>query len=112
MSSTEPDRILFIWTKKMEIPLFFLFLDVLITEALQNKIGFFWFIETDHFNLFGVDEPYGFREKNFADFTLEFGEVVSGGDPNNFLLDLTEHPIFETADMDELAAAFAFTRVD
>ena len=96
----------------MQISLLFLLLDIFVTKTFQNNVRFLWFVETDHIDFLGVYQFDGFGEKDFTDFALEFREVVSGGNTNNFLFDFTEHPVFEATDMNERTAALAVAWVD
>jgi hypothetical protein len=96
----------------MQVSLLFLLLDVFVAKTLQNYVRLLGFVQTDHVDFLRGGKLDGFREEDFADFALEFGEVVSSGNTNDFLLDFTEHPVFEAADMNELAAALATAGVD
>jgi hypothetical protein len=96
----------------MQVSLLFLLLDVFVAKALQNDVRLFGFVQTDHVDFLCSGKLDSFWEEDFADFAFEFGEVVSRSNPNNFLLDFTEHPVFETADMNKLTTALTTTGVD
>jgi hypothetical protein len=96
----------------MQISLLFLLLNVFIAKALQNDVRLFGFVQTDHVDFLCSGKLDGFWEEDFADFAFEFGEVVSRGNTNNFLLDFTDHPVFEAADMNKLTTALATAGVD
>ena len=96
----------------MQVSLLFLLLDVFVAKALQNDVRLFGFVQTDHVDFLCSGQLDSFWEQEFADFALEFREVVSSGDADNFLLYFAEHPVLETADMNELTAALAIAWVD
>lgn len=96
----------------MQVSLLFLLLDVFVAKTLQNDVRLLGFVQTDHVDFLCSGKLDGFWEEEFADFAFEFGEVVSSGNTNDFLLDFTEHPVFEAADMNELTAALATAGVD
>ena len=111
MSSAKFDRIVFVRAQKMQAPLFLLIFDVLVAKTLQYQVRFLWLIETYHVDLLGILKFDSFGEQHFTDFTLEFREVVSRSDPNDFLLYLTEHPVLQAAHVDKLATALTVARV-
>jgi hypothetical protein len=96
----------------MQVSLLFLFLYVFIAKTLQNYIRLLWFVQTYHVDFICSGQLDGFWEQEFADFALEFREVISRGDADDFLLYFAEHPVLETADMNELAAALTIAWVD
>ena len=77
-----------------------------LVDALQDDVGFAWLCYGHHFEVSGVVADY-FWELAFADFALEFGEVVALSDSFDFFFHLAVYPGLQAVHMDHSAAALA-----
>jgi len=110
MSSSNFDYVSVLWAYDVQTALLFALFS--FVYALQYQVGFLRLVDGNHFHFEVLPTMDHSWERLFANFALEFGEVVGNNHASDFLLHFTVNPHFETLHMDTLAWATAFARRD
>jgi hypothetical protein len=100
----------FIGENHMQVSL--LFVVFLTIDTFQHNIRFIRLFNDDHVEHIAFFHGHCFWKRRFAYFTLKLREVVGDDDVAEFLFYFTVNPVFETANMNELARTFASARSD
>jgi hypothetical protein len=81
-----------------------------LVDALQNDVGFFRFVDSDHFHVEAVASSDHPREGLLADLALKLGKVIGNHHAGDLLLDLTVDPHLQTLNVHALTGTLALAR--